>query len=100
MAYSSEYLTRAQMSSGPSTGHNAQFGLDSATGLTYWMDNGGASGSNEAFTTIVTADYFLELTGSLKVGDVIFIYANDPTAAVVYVTAATAVTVTVTDLTT
>jgi hypothetical protein len=94
MAFSSVYLAQAQLTQIFDATHNSNVGIVGNSLPNIFSYNAGALGANDTTAATQAADYFLPFFGSLKQGDFILVYSNNPGYHVLAVTASNSVTVT------
>ena len=98
MAFSSQYLAQAQLTQVFDATHNSNVGIVGNSLPNVFVYNAGALGANDTTAATQAADYFLPVYGSLKQGDFIMVFSNNPGYHLISVTAASNVTVTTTQV--
>lgn len=78
MAFSFNYLSKISQSQDLDASYNPSTGLVGAKVPNHFSYNASATGSNESAATVNAANYFLTAYASLKPGDTIYVYSNDP----------------------
>lgn len=79
MAFGLQYLQRAEISVDLNKISNPVEGQVTGAGPSLWMYNASNThGSNDSAATVEGAGYFLAAKGYLSVGDVVYVFTNDP----------------------
>ena len=78
MAFDLKWLSRVEQTSFLDKTSNPIAGMDSVISPQMWVYNGGATGANDTAAAIEASGYFNSAKGYLNVGDVVYIFTNNP----------------------
>jgi hypothetical protein len=87
MAFGLQYLARVEQTQQYDKTLNVPNGCAANPIPTVWVYNASATGSNDSSATAQTANYFNGANGYLTIGDMVYLYANDPTVHILWVSA-------------
>jgi len=79
MAFGLNFLARVELAQNQfDAAYNPATGDATGTSIRIWTYNASAAAANNSTAQTQAAGYFLGATGYLKVGDLIYVYSNDP----------------------
>lgn len=78
MAFSLQYLAKVGLSLQYDKTYNPATGASAAPIPQMWMYNASSGGANDSTATVEGSGYFNGANGYLGVGDVIYVYTNNP----------------------
>jgi hypothetical protein len=98
MAFDLKYLARMEQTMSLDSTLNDRSANVQGKMVRMWTFNAGAAGANDNTAATQAAGYFLPATGYLNVGDMIYVYSNDPGFHILNVATNTGVALTTTQI--